>query len=210
MDVITAFLNGDINEDIFMEILDGFPGAGNPTLVCKINRALYGLKQSPKVWYDKINSWLHDLGLTRSESDPNLYNLRRHDKLTILLLYMDDLLITRDDEQAIADLKEKLHQAFDMTDLGEAQNYLGVEIHRQPSGIFLSQRGYITKRLDKFHLLGCNPTKLPIDSKLQLNRCMGTSKADPVQYRSLVGSLIYLSHTQPDISYAVSSVARYM
>ena len=77
MDVITAFFNGDINEDIFMEIPHGFPGAGNPTLVCKINCALYGLKQAPKAWYDKINSWLHNLGLTRSTSDPNLYYRRR-------------------------------------------------------------------------------------------------------------------------------------
>ena len=139
MDVITAFLNGSISEEIFMEILDGFPGAGDPTLICKINRALYGLKQAPKAWYDRINSWLHKQGMKRSECDPNLYYLRQNNKLVILLLYVDDLLITGDDEQAIINLKEKLQQEFSMTDLGEAHNYLGVEIHRQQNGIFLNQ-----------------------------------------------------------------------
>ena len=209
MDVITAFLNGDINEDIFMEIPDGFPGASNPTLVCKINRALYGLKQAPKAWYDRINSWLHNLGLTRSTSDPNLYYRRCQGKLTILL-YIDDLLIISNDEPAITDLKAKLHQTFEMTDLGAAHTYLGVKIHRQPSGIFLSQYSYITNLFTKFHLFGCNSTRLPIDPKTQLHRCMGTPKIDLAQYRSLVGSLIYLSHTRPDISYAVSQVACYM
>ena len=179
MDVITTFLNGDINEDIFMEIPDDFPGAGNPTLVCKINRALYRLKQAPKAWYDRIKSWLHNLGLTRSTSDPNLYYRRYQGKLTILLLYVDDLLITGDDESTITDLKAKLHQTFEMTDLDAAHTYLGVEIHRQPSGIFLSQYNYITNPLTKFHLLGCNPTRLPIDPKIQLHRCMGTPKTDP-------------------------------
>ena len=179
MDIITAFLNGDINKDIFMEIPDGFPGAGNPTLVCKINRALYGLKQAPKAWYDKINNWLHNLGLTRSTNNPNLYYRRRQGKLTILLLYVDDLLITSDDEPTITDLKAKLHHTFEMTDLGVAHTYLGVKIHRQPSGIFLSQYSYITNLITKFHLFGCNPNRLPIDPKTQLHHCMGTPKTDP-------------------------------
>ena len=92
---------------------------------------------------------------------------------------MDDLLIIGDDAQAIANLKEKLQQEFSMTDLGEAQNYLGVEVHKQPNGIFLSQQAYIQKLLDKFQLCGCNPTRLPIDPKLQLNCSIGTPKADP-------------------------------
>ena len=97
-----------------------------------------------------------------------------------------------------------------MTDLGEAQNYLGVEIHRQQNGMFLSQQAYIQKLLDKFQMRGCNSTRLPIDPKMQLSCSMGTPKTNLGQYRSLVGSLIYLSHTRPDISYAVSSLARYM
>ena len=210
MDVITAFLNGTINEDLFMEIPDGFPGADDPTQVCKINRALYGLKQSPKAWYDRISAWLCNHGLTRSKSDPNMYYSKNDHRIVILLLYVDDLLITGNDDKAINTLKQRLQHEFEMTDLGEAQQYLGVEISRHPNGIFLNQEGYISKLLKKFNLRTCNPTKLPIDPKLQLSRNMGTSKTDPKEYRSLVGSLIYLSHTRPNISYAIGSVARYM
>ena len=131
-----------------------------------------------------------------------MYYSKNDQRLVILLLYIDDLLITSNDEKAITSLKHRLQQEFEMTDLGKAHQYLGVEIS--------SQGGYIQKLLKKFNLKSYNPTRLPIDPKLQLSRDMGTSKTNPEEYRSLVGSLIYLSHTRPDISYAVGSVARYM
>jgi len=210
LDVITVFLNGTIDEDILMEIPDGFPGCDDSSKVCKINRALYGLKQSPKAWYDRISKWLQEHGLTQSKSDCNLYFCRRNGKLTILLLYVDDLIITGDDQETISKLKTTLQQEFEMTDLGDANSYLGVDIHRQPTGIFINQKGYITKLLEKFNLQNCNPTNIPIDPKIHLQKEMGTGQADPELYRSLVGSLIYLTHTRPDLSYAVSCVSRYM
>ena len=130
MDVISAFLNGTINEDILMEIPKGFPSAGDDTKVCQIKRALYGLKQSPKAWYDRINSWLQEHGFIRSECDSNLYFINRNGKTTILLLYVDDLIITGNDTQNIKNLKSKLHEDFEMTDLGATSHYLGIEIHR--------------------------------------------------------------------------------
>ena len=139
-----------------------------------------------------------------------MYYSKNDHRIVILLLYVDDLLIIGNDNEAITTLKQRLQHEFEMTDLGEAQQYLGVEISRYPNGIFLSQGGYISKLLEKFNVKSCNPMKLPIDPKLQLSRNMGTSKIDPEEYRSLVGSLIYLSHTRLDISYAVGSVARYM
>ena len=139
-----------------------------------------------------------------------MYYSKNNGKIVILLLYVDDLLIIGDDKEAITKLKQKLQHEFEMTDLGEAQQYLRVEISRHSSEIFLSQKGYISKLLEKFNLQSCNPTRLPIDPKLQLSRDMETPKTDPKEYRSLVGSLIYLSHTRSDISYAASSVAQYM
>jgi len=115
MDVITAFLNGDINEEILMEIPEGLPGSDDPTKVCRIKKALYGLKQSPKAWYNCIDGWLREQGMIRSESDQNLYFMRREGKLTLLLLYVDDLLITADDQEQIAHLKRALHNDFEMT-----------------------------------------------------------------------------------------------
>jgi len=117
MDVITAFLNGTIQKEILMEILEGFLGAGDPTKICKINRALYSLKQAPKAWYDRIDQWLQKQDLTRSSNDPNLYFKRTNGKLKILLLYVDDLLITGDDTEGISELKQQLQSEFEMTDL---------------------------------------------------------------------------------------------
>jgi hypothetical protein len=132
-----------------------------------------------------------------------MYFIRNNGKLVVLLLYVDDLIITGDDNEAIADLKDQLQKEFEMSDLGEASSYLGVEIQRQSSGIFVSQQGYIQKLLTKFNMQRCNSTNVPIDPKIQLKQDMGTEKADSATYRSLVGSLLYLAHTRPDISYAV-------
>lgn len=97
-----------------------------------------------------------------------------------------------------------------MTDLGATNNYLGVEIHRNTDDIFISQKGYIEKLLKKFNMQACNPTNLSIDPKTYLQKRMGTGRADPALYCSLVGSLLYLAHTRPDITYVVSCVSRYM
>jgi hypothetical protein len=210
MDVITAFLNGKLNEEVLMEIPEGFPGAGDQTKVCKFNRALYGLKQAPKAWYERIDTWLTDQGLSRSTNDPNLYFSFHNGKRTILLLYVDDLLLTGDDSIEIDRIKMELSKEFEMTNLGLAHNYLGAEIVHQDNGIFVHQKIYIQKLLKKFGLQNCNPTNLPMDPKLQLQRYTGSSRADPLTYRSLVGSLIYLTNTRPDICFAVSCVAKYM
>ena len=179
MDVVTAFLNGYLDEEICMEIPNGFPGAGDPTKVCKINRALYGLKQAPKLWYEKIDASFITQSLKRSQNDPNLYYSLTNSKYVIILLYVDDLLITRDNLQEISRLQFELQKAFEMSDLGTAQNYLGVEIEYHPSRIFLHQRTYIRKLLKKFKLQNYNSAKLPMDPKTQLQKNMGSPSVDP-------------------------------
>ena len=136
--------------------------------------------------------------------------MRNNRKLLLLLIYVDDLLISGNDEAAISALKEKLKQEFEMTDLGTASSYLGVDIHRKSDGIFISQKGYIEKLLTKFHMQHCNSIDLPTEPKTYLRKDTSSPKIDPASYRSLVGSLLYLAHTRPDISYAISCVSRYM
>jgi hypothetical protein len=210
LDVVTAFLNGTLSEDVVMEIPEGFPQAGNPLKACRIKRALYGLKQAPKAWYSRIDSWLLAQGLTRSKYDPNLYYSTKDGKRTFILLYVDDLLITGDDHEKIASLIAALKLEFRMTDLGNAALYLGAEIQWRDDGILLTQAAYIQKLLNKFGLSNCNSSLLPMDPSLHLQRIMDTSKVDAELYRSLVGSLIYVTNTRPDVCYAVSCVARYM
>jgi hypothetical protein len=139
-----------------------------------------------------------------------MYYSLKDEKYVIILLYVDDLLITGDNSQEISRLQSELQKEFEMSDLGTAQNYLGVEIEYHPSGIFLHQRSYIRKLLEKFKLQNCNSAKLPMDPKTQLQKNMGSPSVDPQLYRSLVGSLIYLTNTRSDICYAVSCVSRYM
>jgi hypothetical protein len=210
LDVVTTFLNGTLSEDVVMEIPEGFPQAGNPLKACRIKRALYGLKQAPKAWYSRIDSWLLAQGLTRSKYDPNLYYWTKDEKRTFILLYVDDLLITGDNHERIASLIAAVKREFRMTDLGYAALYLGAEIQRRKDGILLTQTAYIRKLLDKFGLSNCNSSLLPMDPSLHLQRTMDTPKIDAEFYHFLVGSLIYVTNTRPDVCYAISCVAKYM
>lgn len=99
MDVVTAFLNGMLHDDVLMEIPEGFPEANNPSKICRVKRALYGLKQAPRAWYARIDTWLISQGYTKSQSDPNLYYAMQDGKRVFILLYVDDLLITGDDTE---------------------------------------------------------------------------------------------------------------
>lgn len=151
MDVIKAFFNGTLNDEVFMEIPEGFPGAGDTTKVCVIKKALYGLRQVPKVWYEIIDFWFTSQGFTHSQYDPNLYYLSKGDKLILVLLYFDDLLLTGDNANGIERLKTALRKKFGMTNIGKTDNYLGREILRYNSykhGTFLSQQRYIQKLLN--------------------------------------------------------------
>jgi hypothetical protein len=178
MDTITAFLNGIIKENVYMEIPEGFPGAGDPGTVCKINCALYGLKQSPKAWYEHIDTWLTGQGLVHSEADSNMYHCIQNGKTTMILLYVDDLLITGNDESEILKLQTALANKFEMMDLSIVQNYLGAEFKYHPSGIFVHQRSYIKRILKKISLGKCNPCRLPMHPSTVLTKNMEIAKVN--------------------------------
>jgi hypothetical protein len=140
MDVVTAFLNGLLKEEIFMEILEGFPSHGDSTKVCKMKRVLYGLNQAPKSWYGRIDTWFVSQGFSRSEDDPNMYFTLKDGKQVIILLYVDDLLTTGDNQQEIQRIQAELQREFEMSDLGLSRNYLGVELEYHPDRLFLHQK----------------------------------------------------------------------
>lgn len=142
MDVRTAFLHGILKETVYMTQPPGFEQPGQEHKVCRLLRSLYGLKQSPRAWYDRIDSALRDIGLHRSSYDPNLYYLHRNDHILIVMLYVDDLFITGSCLTLINWIKTFLRSTFDMTDLGQLQKYLGILFEYLPSGILLHQRDY--------------------------------------------------------------------
>eukprot|EP00253_Pinus_taeda_P003369 PITA_03369 len=208
MDVKNAFLHGDLSEEIYMEQPHGF--IQDSSLVCRLKKSLYGLKQAPRAWYAKMDSFLLSQNFERCKSDPNVYMLRTHDSLLILVLYVDDLLITGSSTSAIATVKRALHDRFLMTDMGPLHFFLGLEISQDATGIKLSQAKYARDLLERFRMANCKPAPTPFLSGVRLEDGGDTALVDSTLYRQLVGSLLYLTHSKPNLSYAVGAVSRYM
>ena len=135
MDVKTVFLNGFIKEEVYIEQPEGFEIFSSESHVCRLKRALYGLKQVPRAWYTQIDSYFTRLGFSKSEADPNLYQIVVEGKLLIIVLYVDDLILTGD-ERLILSCKEDLAKEFEMKDLGLLHYFLGLEIWQRSDGLF--------------------------------------------------------------------------
>ena len=193
-----------------MDIPDGWKDPSTQGKVCRLRKALYGLRQSPRAWYSKIDSYLKEKNLQRSAEDYNLYFSIRNDKYTIILLYVDDLFITGDDEKNIQNISKHMMETFEMTNLGRTTLYLGAEIETDSVGIWLHQRRYIQKLLTKFRMDSCKPASVPMISGVKLQRDIGSIPCNATQYRSLVGSLIHLRITRQDVMFAVNSCSKYM
>ena len=149
MDVKTAFLNGVLQEEVYLEQPLGFEIHGRESHVCRLKKALYGLKQAPRAWYSRIDDYLLSMGFQKSEADPNLYFIVVGGETLILLLYVDDLFITGT-ERLIAHCKRDLAQEFEMTDIGLMHYYLGMEVWQEPGHIFLGQGKYAVDILKSF------------------------------------------------------------
>jgi hypothetical protein len=161
MDVKTAFLNGIIEEEVYIEHPEGFETFDRESHVCRLKRALYGLKQAPRAWYTWIDNYFTRLGFTKSETDANLYQIMVEGKLLIIVLYVNDLILTGD-EQLIRSCKEDLAKEFEMKDLGLLHYFLGLEIWQQDGEIFVSQGKYAREILGKFHMEGYKPMDTPL------------------------------------------------
>ncbi|PKA57434.1 Retrovirus-related Pol polyprotein from transposon TNT 1-94 [Apostasia shenzhenica] len=209
LDVKNAFLHGDLHEKVYMEIPPGFTSKETIGKVCRLKRALYGLKQSPRAWFDRFRRALTSMGYKQSNADHTLFFRHIGGMITILIVYVDDIIVTGDDSVEISNLKTKLAQEFEMKDLGELKYFLGIEVARSKHGIFLSQRKYVLDLLLDTGLLGCRPASSPINQNHKLVGEVG-EPIDKGRYQKIVGRLLYLSHTRPDIAYAVGVVSRYM
>jgi hypothetical protein len=221
LDVKTAFLHGDLEEDIYMTQPDGFKVAGKENLVCKLNRSLYGLKQSPRQWYKRFDQFMIRQKYTRSQFDHCVYFRKLQDGTFIyLLLYVDDMLIACKSIVEIDRLKTQLKNEFEMKDLGEAKKILGMEITRERARgiVCLTQKQYLKKVLKRFGMdHNTKPTTTPLAPHFKLSAAMSPSTDEErdhmahVPYSNLVSSLMYaMVCTRPDISQAVSMVSRYM
>ena len=166
--------------------------------MCKLKKALYGLKQAPKTWYGRIDSFLMSLGFTKSKADPNLYSKVEDGMQVIILLYVDDFFLTGD-EELIADSKRNLAAEFEMKDLGPMHYFLALEVWQKPGKITLSQGKYAIEILKRFGMMNCKSMSTPLTMNLKLFGDTSSGTIDATLYRKMIGLLMYLTNTQPDI-----------
>ncbi|KAK9076083.1 hypothetical protein SSX86_004416 [Deinandra increscens subsp. villosa] len=210
LDVKTAFLNGEIQEEVYVTQPDGFEIKGKEDYVYKLHKALYGLKQAPRAWNAKLDKTLKDLGFTKCIHDAGVYVIKRSGFVLILCVYVDDILLTGTREKDIQSFKEKMKTHFEMSDLGLLTYYLGIEVHQKSDGISIMQRAYAKKVLKLAGMDECNSSQYPMEFRLQLTKDGEGAAVDSTYYRKLVGSLRYLLHTRPDLGYSVGLVSRFM
>jgi transposase InsO family protein len=208
LDVKNAFLHGDLTETIYMTQPPGFESKGE--CVCHLKKSIYGLKQSPRAWFDKFSKAVVSHGMTRSQADHSVFFKKKRTGIVILVVYVDDIVITGSDKEGIQILINHLSSSFLTKDLGKLRYFLGIEVARSKAGISLSQRKYTLDILQDTGYLGSKPVSTPMEPNLKLMPDEGDFVDDPDTYRRLVGKLIYLTITRPDISYAVSIVSQFM
>lgn len=210
LDVKTAFLNGDIKEDVYVAQPEGFEIKGKEHLVYKLKKALYVLRQAPHAWYAKLSSCLESLGFVCCPYKPAVYTRKEGEDILIIDVYVDDLLVTGSSIAMIENFKKEMSQKFQMSDLGKLSYYLGIEVDQNGESIVLKQTRYARKVIEREGMSDCNPTSYPMDPKEQLTSDERGEAVDATMFKSIVGGLRYLVRTRPDIAYSVGIISRYM
>ncbi|KAE8703262.1 Dynamin-related protein 5A [Hibiscus syriacus] len=212
VDINNAFLHGDLNEDVYMQQPPGFEQtdeSGKP-LVCKLLKALYGLRQTPRNWHIKLKESLLQLGFTVSRADSSLFVKQSSNGYMYVLVYVDDIVITGQSSTLIEETVSLLQARFSLKDLGDLSFFLGIEVQRINGSILLSQKKYILELLEKTGMMAAAECATPMVAASKLSNATGDLLNNASDYRSIVGSLLYICHTRPDISFSVGQVAQYM
>jgi hypothetical protein len=219
LDVKTAYLNGTIDEEIYMRQPPGYEVQGEEGLVCRLRKGLYGLKQSGRAWNQEIKQKLISFDFKQSKADDCVFVKTLGESIVIIVLYVDDMLIAANNLQALRKTKEDIHHAYDVNDLGEASEFLGMRIvrDRRNKSIFITQPGYTSDVLSRFNMSNAKPVATPLNPAVKLSADMGGGKQGELldtakyPYRALIGSVMYLMIcTRPDIAAAVGTLSRFM
>jgi len=208
MDVKNAFLLGDLHEAVYMQPPPGVNAP--PRYVRHLCRALYGLKQAPHAWFECFVSVIRDAGFSQSDHNPTLFVHLSPRGRILLLLCVDDMLITRDDIDHINHVKQQLGEQFQMFDFGTLSYFLGVEVLRSSKGYYLSQSKYIRDLTACSGITDSRTAATPMDLHLQLCPTNDTPLEDPSRYRHIVSSLIYLTITRPNIAHAIHILSQFV
>ncbi|GKV14657.1 hypothetical protein SLEP1_g25497 [Rubroshorea leprosula] len=184
MDVKNAFINGDLEDEVYMKPPLGLTPPLNK--VCRLRRALYGLKQSPRAWFAKFNSTVSEFGFNSSPHDTALFVRKSAQGMVLLLIYVDDMIITGDDVSGIDELKQFLSHRFEMKDLGSLSYFLGLEVTSSDAGYLLSQMKYASDLISKADLIDSKNVSTPLEPNVKLTPLDGSPLPDPTCYRQLL------------------------
>ncbi|KAG7559351.1 Zinc finger PMZ-type [Arabidopsis thaliana x Arabidopsis arenosa] len=209
MDVKSAFLNGILQEEVYVEQPKGFEDMMKPEYVFKLKKALYGLKQAPRAWYERLTNFLLEKGYNRGSIDKTLFILEENKEIMMVQIYVDDIIFGSTSQKLVDQFIENMTREFEMSLVGELKYFLGLQIVQSDEGIYISQSTYAKKILKKFQMDKCKEAKTPMSTSLKLSRDENGTDVDVKTYRGMIGSLLYLTESRPDLCLSVGVCARY-
>ncbi|GJZ18156.1 retrovirus-related pol polyprotein from transposon TNT 1-94 [Tanacetum coccineum] len=199
MDVKTAFLNGPLKEEVYVAQPDGFVDPDHPDKVYRLRKALYGLKQAPRAWYDELSKFLISKGFTKGIIDPTLFTIKYGEDILLVQIYVDDIIFGSTNPKFSKRFEKLMHGRFEMSLMGEMKFFLGLQIHQSPRGIFINQAKYTLEILKKHGMEKGQSIGTPMATKPKLDADLSGEPVDQTDYRSKIGSLMYLTSSRPDI-----------
>ncbi|KAJ9535627.1 hypothetical protein OSB04_un001233 [Centaurea solstitialis] len=209
MDVKSAFLYGTIDEEVYVSQPPGFEDPKYPDRVYKLRKALYGLHQAPRAWYDTLSSYLLENKFERGVIDKTLFIKRTKTDMLLVQIYVDDIIFGSTKDDMCKEFEELMHKKFKMSSMGELTFFLGLQVKQKTDGIFINQSKYVATMLQKFGMNDAKPASTPMETHKHLNADVEGEEVDVHHYRSMIGSLMYLTASRPDIMFAVCVCTRY-
>ena len=209
MDVKSAFLNGNLEEEVYVKQPPGFVDDKHPTWVYRLDKVLYGLKQAPRTWYETLSKHLLKNGFSRGAVDNTLFILRDKGNILLVQIYVDDIIFGSTDEKLCKRFSDIMSSEYEMSMMGELTFFLGLQIKQTSDGIFINQEKYVKELLSKYNLHSTSSMKTPISAPLSMDSDPDGKPVDPTTFRGMVGSLMYLTASRPDIMFATYLCARY-
>ncbi|CAA7062104.1 unnamed protein product [Microthlaspi erraticum] len=211
LDVKSAFLHGVLMEDVYIQQPKGYVIRGEEEKVYKLHKALYGLKQAPRTWFSRIEEYFIKEGFKKSQNEETLFlKGNKHGDILLVSVYVDDLIYTGDNVSMMEEFKKSMQREFDMTDLGKMRYFLGIEVLQTTRGIHISQGKYALEVLKRFNMEDCNAVYNPMVPGSKLDMDEEGERVDETFYKQIIGSLMYITTTRPDLQFSVSLLSRYM
>ncbi|GJX97151.1 retrovirus-related pol polyprotein from transposon TNT 1-94 [Tanacetum coccineum] len=209
MDVKTAISNGELKEEVYVSQPEGFVDQDNPSHVYKLKKALYGLKQAPRAWYDTLSSFLISQQFSKGVVDPTLFTRHAGNDLLLVQIYIDDIIFASTNSAMCNEFANQMTTKFKMSMMGQMSFFLGLQISQSPRGIFINQSKYASEIVKKYGLHTTDFVDTPMVEKNKLDKDLQWKQVDATLYRGMIGSLMYLTSSRPDLIYAVCLCARY-